>query len=232
MVIQLKRKGPSMTFLYVNTPTRELVVAWSHPWRKLSLRELKNVQVKVSQCMIGTVINKELQKFQFGGLYQMKWPIYSELANELPMNKFNPDGSKAVDFRAYSQTTLPREKLSKDRGRRLSLKAAIAVLTDKKRSSGPFLSKEDATLIWEAYFERWPISGGSLPPVTAPAALPQPEVAEAEIIRPRILLPSVTATAVEASVTKPSPEGHRVVSKVVAFPPRIGFFPAYSKMVH
>ena len=208
-----------MTFLFVDTPTRELVVAWSHPWRKLTLREKKNVHVKVTQCMIGVVINKELHKFQFGGLYQVKWPIYSE--------------HKGPDFRAFSKTTLPFEKLSKDRGRKLSLRDAIKNLSDKEREK-PFLTKEDAVLIWEAYFERWPLPSGPAPstPVPAPTVVSgrtEEEVIEADIIRPRILLPAQTATALESHR---SPEGHQVVNKVVNFPPRMGFFPAYSHKIH
>lgn len=212
MVIQLKQGEKNMTFMFVQTPTRELVVAWSHPWRKLALRDLKNVNVKVTQCMIGTVIDKALHKFQFGGLYQVKWPIYST--------------DKTDDFKAFSKTTLPKEKLSKDRGRRLSLKEAIKNLSDKEREK-PYLSKEDATLIWEAYFQRWPISGGSAPTTPIAPVSADATAIDAEIIRPRILLPATTLTSQEKS-----PDGHQVVNKVVKFPPRIGFFPAYSTMVH
>lgn len=219
-----------MTFLFVQTPGRELVVAWSHPWRKLGLRGMKGVQVKVSQCMIGNVVDKAAHKFLFGGLYQVKWPIYSEFAEQFPAGRRNQDGTKVEDFRAYSRTTLPHERLSKDRGRRLSLKEALKHLTDKSRPNGPFLSKGDAAMIWEAYFERWPIQGGSTP--TTPPVLPTPRVqaVDAEIIRPRILLPA-SSLAVEQTAQS-SPEGHGIVSKVVRFPPRIGFFPAYSNMVH
>lgn len=186
-----------MTLLEVQLKDRTLTVTFEHPWKIMRMRGEQGVPVKVTNCTIvenrPTLDGDKKPRVRFLTHGFVKWPLIAKI------------GEKGEILKGNTTSTLPTEKLSKDRARRMALTRALWPNLDPKTGKrfSPF-TREERARIWGSYNTTFMSSGGggSTP---SPVITPMPAMITAAMTFP-------------SKEIVPAPGVPGVVSKVVAFP--------------
>lgn len=185
-----------MTLVEVQLKDRTLTVTFEHPWKIMQFRGQAGVPVKVTNCTIvenrPTLDGDKKPRVRFLTHGFVKWPIVARR-----------DPQTGAILRGSTTTTLPTERLDKDRARRVALTRALWPNKDPqtKALASPF-TREERTRIWAAYNTQFSTQK-ALPPATPPLT-PMPAVINTSLTFPVEVSPSVGVPG--------------IVNKVVAFP--------------